>query len=50
MQKAMFQIALKKFFVITKAKNTAPWRYFISDLNGKEIFGVFYEKKLQKTN
>ena len=24
--------------------------YFISDLNGKEIIGTFYEKELQKTN
>ena len=26
------------------------WTYFISDLNGEEIVGTFYEKKLQKTN
>ena len=27
-----------------------PWTYVISNLNGEEIFGSFYEKELQKTN
>ena len=27
-----------------------PWTYFINDLNGDEIVGVFYEKELQKKN
>ena len=27
-----------------------PWTYAISDLNGEEIVGSFYEKELQKTN
>ena len=27
-----------------------PWTYVISDLNGEETFGTFYEKELQKTN
>ena len=27
-----------------------PWTYVISDLNGQEIVGSFYEKELQKTN
>ena len=27
-----------------------PWIYQISDLNGEEIVGSFYEKELQKTN
>ena len=27
-----------------------PWTYGISDLNGEEIVGRFYEKALQKTN
>ena len=26
------------------------WTYVISDLNGEEIVGTFYEKELQKTN
>ena len=33
--------------MITKVKNNVPWTY-ISDLNGKEIVGMFYEKELQK--
>ena len=28
-----------------KIKNTVPWIYVISDLNGKEIVGSFYEKQ-----
>ena len=40
----------KEVFVITKIKNTVPWTYVISDLNGEEIIGTFYEKELQKTN
>ena len=37
-------------FVIKKIKNTALWTYVISDFNGEEIVGTFYEKELQKTN
>ena len=37
-------------FVINKIKNTIPLTYAISDLNGEEITGSFYEKELQKTN
>ena len=40
----------KKVFVVSKIKNTIPWTYVINDLNGEEIIGTFYEKKLQKTN
>ena len=36
--------------MISKIKNTVPWTYVISDLNGEKITGVFYEKELQKTN
>ena len=32
-------------FVINKIKNTVPWTYAISDLNGKIIIGSFYEKE-----
>ena len=27
-----------------------PWTYLISDLNGEEIVGMFYEEELQMTN
>ena len=35
-------------FVISKVKNTVSWTYVISDLNGEELIGAFYEKELQK--
>ena len=37
-------------FVINKIKNTVPWTYAISDLNGEKIKGSFYEKEMQTTN
>ena len=40
----------EEVFIISKIKNTVPWTYFINDLNGEEIIGIFYEKELQKTN
>ena len=36
--------------MIKKIKNTVPWTYVINDLNGEEIIGTLYEKKLQKIN
>ena len=38
----------EEVFVISKIKNTVPWTYVMSDLNGKEFTGSFYEKELQK--
>ena len=40
----------EEIFIINKIKNTVPWTYAISDLNGEEITGSFYQKELQKTN
>ena len=40
----------EEVFVISKIKNTVPWTYAISGLNGEEITGSFYENELQKTN
>ena len=40
----MFQI------VTSRIKNTVPLTYVISDFNGEDIVGTFYEKELQKTN
>ena len=34
----------EEVFVINKIKNTVPWTYAISELNGEEITGSFYEK------
>ena len=41
---------LDEVFVVTKIKNTVPWTYMISDLNGEKIAGSFYEKELQETS
>ena len=38
----------EEIFVVKK--DTVPWTYMISDLNGEEILGSFYDKELQKTN
>ena len=40
----------EEVFVVSKIKDTVPWKYVIKDLNGEEITGTFYEKELQKTN
>ena len=40
----------EEVFVIKKLKNTVPWTYVISDHNGEDIVGKFYENKLQETN
>ena len=40
----------EEVFVIKRIKNAVPWTYVISDLNGEEIVGSFYENELQKTN
>ena len=40
----------EEVFVVSKIKNTVPWTYVVSDLNGEEIIGSFYEKELQKTS
>ena len=34
--------------MIKKVKNTVPWIYVISDLNGEEIVKTFCKKELQK--
>ena len=40
----------EEIFVVSKIKDTVPWTYVISDLNGEKIAGNFYEKELQKTS
>ena len=40
----------EEIFVVKKMKNPVPWTYVISNLNGEEIVGSFYEKELQKPN
>ena len=36
--------------MIKKVKNIVLLTYVVSNLNGEEIFGMFYEKELQKRN
>ena len=43
-------IANSEMFMIKKVKNTVWWIYVISDVESKEIVGMFYKKELQKTN
>ena len=38
----------EEVFVIKKVKNTVPWTYVISDLNGEEIVRTFCRKELHK--
>ena len=40
----------EEMFVVSKIKNAVPWTYAVSDLNGEEITGSFWEKELQKTS
>ena len=37
----------EEVFVVSKLKNTVPWTYVISSLNGEPITGTFYENELQ---
>ena len=36
--------------IVRGTKNTVPWTYVVTELNGEEIIGSFYEKELQKTS
>ena len=40
----------EEVFAFSKIKDTVPWAYVISDLNGGKIAGSFYEKVLQKNS
>ena len=40
----------EEVFVVSKIKNTVPWTYVVSDLNGEKVTESFYEKELQKTS
>ena len=39
----------EEVFFVSKIKNTITWTYAVSDLNGEETTGSFYEKELQKS-
>ena len=34
----------EEFFIVSKIKNTVPWTYVVSDLNGEELLEVFPKK------
>ena len=36
----------EEVFVVSKINNTVLWTYVISDFNGEDIVGTFYEKEL----
>ena len=38
----------QEVFVVVKIKETVPWADIISDINGEQIFGTFYEEELQR--
>ena len=43
----------EEVFLISKIKNTVPWTYVVSDLNGEKLLKVFMEsnsRKLVKKN
>ena len=40
----------EELFIVNEIKNTVPWTYTISDLNGEKVIRSFYEKELRKTN
>ena len=39
----------EEIFFVSKIKDTVPWTYVISDLNGEKNAGSFCEKELQKS-
>ena len=38
----------EEVFVVSGIKNTVPWTYVVSDLNGEEINGSFYKNNCKK--
>ena len=40
----------EEVFVVSKIRDTVPWTYLISNLNGEPITGSIYEKELRKTS
>ena len=38
----------EEIFVVSKIKNTFPWTYVVSDLNGEELLEVFMKKNCKK--
>ena len=38
----------EEVFIVNEIKNTVPWTYTITDLNGEKVIRTFYEKELKK--
>ena len=49
-EKGYTQRWTEEVFRISKIQLTIPVRYKITDYNGEEIHGSFYEQELQKTS
>ena len=47
--KGILQVGQKKFLLLIKLKNTVPWTYAISDLNGEELSNVVKNDVIKKT-
>ena len=39
----------REIFIINKINDTVPYTYNLTDLNGEEVMGSFYDRELQKT-
>ena len=48
MQNVILRIGLRKFLRLKKVKNTVPPTLVMEEINGEEIIGTFYEKKVAK--
>ena len=48
-EKGYFPNWTEEIFTISTIQNTSPITYKISDMNGEEITGTFYEQELQKS-
>ena len=44
----MTNFGSEEVFIISKIKDTVPWTYRISDLNGESITGSFFKKNFKK--
>ena len=46
--KGYTQNCSEEVFVVSKIKNTVPWTYIISDLNGEPLLELFMKKNCKK--
>ena len=46
--KGYTQIWPEEVFIVSEIKDTVPWTYIVSDLNGEVITASFYEIEFQK--